>query len=606
MKNVLFFLLVIGILPSCSEPTSQEKTSTDDLIKKVEASLLPAVYFEGDSLWTIEERMKHYGVPGVSIAVIRDNKIEWIKGYGITDKESKTPVTSQTLFQAGSISKPVSAYGALKMVEQKKFDLDENINTYLKSWKLPDNEFTKDKKVTLKQLLSHSGGVTVHGFLGYSPGLPVPTLLQVLEGAAPANSPAVRVDKTPGEGFRYSGGGYCIMQEMMIEKEGKTFPQLMHDLVLQPLGMNNSTYDQPLQAKQLKTAATGYLPDGTVTKGKRHTYPEMAPAGLWSTAEDLAKFAINIQQAYKGEQTTVLSKNMVTAMLTPVVKDFIGLGIFLNPKKSDIYFGHGGWDEGFSSQLIAHKHKGYGVVVLTNSNHPAFIDELIRAVAFTYDWDNYVPVYKKANITPEKIPQISGRYRQHKDGLIKIYSSGNKVYKKNLGTDPIEIFKVSDSTYIGHDNQLIMFKPNPRNGQWDLQLVNPNNGNVEFNCERMKETEKLPFELLEDDEFEKALTAYQAIKKSDSKDRSITEENLNQVGYNLLTSGKGKLAQDLFKINTILYPFSSNAYDSYAEACMKNNNLDLAIENYKLSLKLNSKNTNAVKMLEELQKKKGA
>jgi hypothetical protein len=193
MKNNLIILLIIVLLQSCSNvPTP---SSLADKINKVETSLLNPVYIQGDSTWSIEERMEYYGVPGVSIAVINDGKIEWTKAYGVMDKESRSPVTRETLFQAGSISKPVTAYGALILAEQNKIALNEDINIYLKSWKLPDSEFTKEKKVTPKNLLNHSGGITVHGFLGYSPDLPVPTLVEVLNGTPPANSGAIFVTK---------------------------------------------------------------------------------------------------------------------------------------------------------------------------------------------------------------------------------------------------------------------------------------------------------------------------------------------------------------------------------------------------------------------------
>ncbi len=224
MKRNSFYVFVL-LLQFCSP--EKKADSVEEKIKQVETGLINPVYLEGDSTWTIEERMKHYHVPGVSIAVIKDGKIEWTKSYGVMDEETKEPVTNETLFQAGSISKPVAAYGALKITEEGKIDLSENVNTYLKTWKLPDNEFTKDKKVALKHLLSHTGGLTVHGFLGYSPDLPVPTLIQVLDGVSPANSPPIRVDKAPETGFRYSGGGYTIMQQMLIDIEGKSFPAIL-------------------------------------------------------------------------------------------------------------------------------------------------------------------------------------------------------------------------------------------------------------------------------------------------------------------------------------------------------------------------------------------
>ena len=600
MKNIICLFIVACLFQACSTASQ----SSEEEIKKVESSLLiHPVYIEGDSTWTIEKRMAHYDVPGVSIAVIKDNKIVWAKSYGVVDKESKLTVTNETLFQAGSISKPVAAYGALKVVESGKINLDENVNTYLKSWHLPDNEFTKDKKVALKHLLSHTGGLTVHGFPGYSPDLPVPTLVQVLNGEAPANTSSIFVDKVPEESFRYSGGGYTVMQQILMDVEGKPFPQLLNELVLTPLDMKHSTYDQPLQEAQLKMAATGYLPDGSMTKGKRHTYPEMAAAGLWTTAEDLARFAIDIQNTVKGESAKVVSQNMVNKMLTPFVEDFIGLGIFLDKHKEDMYFGHGGWDEGFSSELVAHRDKGYGVVILTNSNHPDFISELIRSVAYTYAWDNYIPQYKKLEMDTSLFSQITGRYYSTSDGLIKVYGENGRLYRKYLRGNPMELFKISDSTFISHEqDQVIQFKTNPVDGK--LNIVLYENGKGEFKHPLLNEAEKVPYEFLLAGDFDHALTGYKNILAADPKDNSVNEGNLNQHGYDLLRQKKFKLSMDVFKVNTLLYPNSANVYDSYAEACMESGDKELAIVNYKKSLSLNPENKQTVKMLEELQSKK--
>jgi len=598
MKYLLPFLAVVFLVQSCSTKSD----SSINEITKAESNLIPPVYLEGDSTWTLEARMAHYGVPGVSIAVIKDNKIAWSKSYGIMDKESKQPVTHQTLFQAGSISKPVSAYAALRVVESGKIDLDTDVNTYLKSWHLPENEYTKNKKVALKHLLSHTGGLTVHGFLGYSPDLPVPTLLQVLNGEAPANSPSIRVDKVPEESFRYSGGGYSIMQQMLIDVEGKPFPALVNELVLTRLDMKHSTYDQPLQEVQLKLAATGYLPDGSMTKGKRHTYPEMAAAGLWTTAEDLALFAIDIQKTGKGESNKVLSQEMVTKMLTPFVAPFIGLGVFIEKYDNDVYFGHGGWDEGFSSQFTAHRDKGYGVVVLTNSNHPEFIEELIRSVAKTYAWDNFIPAYKKLEMDTSLFSQIIGRYRNSSDGLMTIYNDHGRLYRKYIrGQQAMELFQISDSTYISREqDQIIQFKTNPADGKLNVLFYDGDKPG-KFIHPKLTDAEKIPYEFLLADDFDNALLGYKTLLMANAKDESVSEENLNGQGYNLLRQNEMKLALDIFKINILLYPKSANAYDSYAEACMKNGDKELAIANYKKSLALNPENINAEKMLEELQ-----
>lgn len=604
MKTNHLILLTILILQACSPAKAPE--SIADQIIQVESGLPKyPVYIEGDSTFSIEDRMAHYGVPGVSLAVINNFKIDWIKTYGVMDREDKTPVDTNTLFQAGSISKPVAAYAALKLVAQNKISLDSNINDYLKSWKLPDNEFTRTKKVTLRHLLSHTGGTTVHGFLGYSPDLPVPGLVQVLDGLPPANSPAIRVDKTPGESFRYSGGGISIMQQAMIDIEGRPFPSIVHDLVLEPLGMMHSTYDQPLSDAWLAHAATGYLPDGSMTKGKRHTYPEMAAAGLWTTAKDLALFAIDIQRTYNHKSTVVHTQNMVDHMLTPFVTDYIGLGIFIDKRKDEVYFGHGGWDEGFSSQMVAHRDKGYGVIILTNANQPEFIDELIDAVALTYNWNQYLPVYKKMDLSPQTIQQISGRYHKGNEKLIKIYADGDKVFLKTLEGKPSELFKISDTTFIIHEeDKPIKIKSNHQSKKMELTFLNPKSGAIESSYVSMLAHEKIPFEYLESGQFDSAYIAYQALIKSNPKDVAIEERNINGQGYELLGNGYNKLALEVFKLNTLLYPKSGNTYDSYAEALMKNKDFDLAKINYQKSLKLDPKNENAVTMLKKLEESK--
>jgi CubicO group peptidase (beta-lactamase class C family) len=540
MKRIL---LALTIVVGCTSPDTNKNKHTDGDVTAVENNLIADVHFEDDSLWNIEQRMKFYGVPGVSIAVIKDNKIAWTKAYGIMDKETNEPVTTTTLFQAGSISKPVAAYGALKMVEMGKLDLNTDVNKYLTSWKIPDSEFTKEKKVTLEHLVSHTGGLTVHGFWGY-PEPPVPTLLQVLDGTPPANSDPIRVDKAPETGFRYSGGGYCVMQQMMIDLYGKPFPEIEKELVLGPLDMNNSTYDQPLDAEMVKKAATGYLPNHEQTKNKRHVYPEMAAAGLWTTAEDLAKFAIDIQLTLKGESSKVLSKEMATRMTTPVKNEkSIGLGIFMNDRKGEIYFGHGGWDEGFSSDMVAHREKGYGVVVLTNSNHPQFISELIRSVARVYNWDNYTTNYKKLPLDASSFGSITGRYRNGSDDTFTITSKGDRLYIKWVrAVEPSELFKISDSTYISRSD-----------------------GNPVRLDQRMKDDEKVPYEYLLAGDYRKALDEYQKSIKVNPTDWRLSEQRMTGNAFDLAYMHKKKEGRELMLIVMKLYPNSEQAKKNLQE-----------------------------------------
>lgn len=425
LKNSITVLLILFLFQSCAEKATT--ATTNDFIKKVETGLIPSVYIEGDAAWSIEERMKHYKIPGVSIAVIHKGKIVWTKGYGVTDSISKSPVTAQTLFHASLLSMPLTAYGALRLVEQQKVALNTNVNNYLTSWKVPENEFTKDHKVTLKNLLNHSAGIALHGIPGHPTDEFIPTLVQVLNGTAPAKNVPVILNKEPEESIYISAAGYAIAQQLMIDITGKKFPELMHELVFQPLGMTNSTFNQTLSTAQLNRAATGYLTDGSMVKGKGHNYPVMAANGIWSTAEDLAKFVLNIQQTLKGTSTKGLSKEMTELMLTPYGTSSYGpgfkygLGMQLIDKQGETYLRHWGWNRGFFGQIAAHRDKGFAVVVLTNSTYPAFNEEVIRSVARVYDWDHYVHIYQKKNV--------------------QLFLDGNfekalEIYKNSLKQDP--------------------------------------------------------------------------------------------------------------------------------------------------------------------------
>ena len=266
---------------------------------------------------TVAALMAKRKIHGLSLAVIQDGAIVKAQGYGFIDGSGKTPVTTDTLFQAGSISKPVSALGMLALVEKERLSLDADVNGVLKTWKVPENDLTKTERVTLRRLLSHSAGLTVHGFPGYAVGTTVPTLVQVLDGNKPANTAAIRVDLLPGSKWRYSGGGYTVAQQLVIDVAGQSFPAFMHATVLKPLGMTASTFEQPLPAEKAALTATGHLPTGArPVPGRWHIYPEMAAAGLWTTPSDLARFAIAVQDAVAARATPVISTKLTREMLT--------------------------------------------------------------------------------------------------------------------------------------------------------------------------------------------------------------------------------------------------------------------------------------------------
>jgi CubicO group peptidase (beta-lactamase class C family) len=333
----------------------------------------------------IGKLMKLYNVPGLSIAVIQDYKIAWVKTYGVTEPGGTVPVTPKTLFQAGSISKPVAAAGMLALVQEGKLSLDEDVNRKLKSWKVPENEFTREQKVTLRRLASHSAGLTVHGFPGYDVDEKVPTLVQIFNGEKPANTAPIRVDFVPGSDERYSGGGITIEQQLMMDVSGKQFPTLMKETVLDKIGMSDSSYEQPLAPARAALTAGGARGDGTPVHGKWHVYPEMAAAGLWTTPTDLAKFAIEIALSKQGKSNKVLTQKTVEEMLTVQSQDFgIGFGV---TKDHPGEFGHNGADEGFQALLVMNSDTGQGAALMANSDNGNLVaSELMRSIAREYGW----------------------------------------------------------------------------------------------------------------------------------------------------------------------------------------------------------------------------
>ncbi|WP_299436519.1 serine hydrolase domain-containing protein [uncultured Aquimarina sp.] len=597
MKNSVSVLFIIILLQSCG---SQSNTDTAiDLIKKVETGLTTRVYIEGDSTWSIEQRMKHYGIPGVSIAVIHDGKIAWTKGYGVVDKESKVPVTEQTLFQAAATTMPVTAYGALRLAEENNLALDENINSYLKSWKVPENKFTKEKKVTIRNLLNHSAGIHPRGTGSYNINAKIPTLVEILNGTPPASNEPITVNKEPGESVRFAYASYVSIQQMMLDVEGKTFPEIMDELVLQPLEMNNSTFSQSLTAAQLEKVATGYLQDGSVVKGRRHIYPVMASNGLWTTAEDYAKFITHIQQ----------SKELTELMGTPYgVRNSgwsatLGLGFQLFNKNGEIYLRHHGWNRGFYAEIMAHRDKGYGVVVFTNSTFPEFNAEVMRSIALAYDWSNFVSVHQKMEIEESLVEEIAGRY-QSDEVIVEIYQKGNQLFYKNiLDEQGVELIKVSDSLFARRNSsRFIQLKSDAKNGTINLQYLNRNDGALVSTIVKVPNYKKHPVEFLLEDDFENALVAYKNLMELDPTHPSVTEGYINDIGYDFYHSDRMTLSLNTFKVNMMLYPDSYKVYDSYAEACMKAGETDLSILNYTKSLELNPQNNNAKHILKELQK----
>ena len=374
----------------------------------------------------VRRQMAMRNVRGLSLAVIKDGRIAVARAYGVADDSTKAPVTPATLFQAGSISKPVAALGALHLVEKGVLSLDDDVNPRLKSWKVPESRFTTQEKVTLRRLLSHTAGLTVHGFPGYDVAGPIPTLVQVLDGARPTNTAPIRVDTTPGAIWRYSGGGYTVAQQLVIDATGQPFPQYMQTAVLGPIGMTSSSFEQPPPSMLAARTASGYYADGSAVRGRWHLYPEMAAAGLWTTPTDLARFAIEIQETLAGRGHGVVSQAMARQYVTEQKNGYaLGVGVYGTGKS--LRFGHGGRDEGFDALLDAGAETGNGVVVMINANDNSPMktrirDWVARAWQF-HDGATTIPgpaATVAARIDPKRLAAYAGYYEASENNMVAL------------------------------------------------------------------------------------------------------------------------------------------------------------------------------------------
>jgi CubicO group peptidase (beta-lactamase class C family) len=329
--------------------------------------------------------MKVYKVPGISISVIHNGQIDWSKGYGLRKQGDQDLIDSTTIFQAASISKPISAVLALQMVNKGLIDLDENINNKLKSWRIPENEFTKSDSITLRRILSHSAGLSMHGVPEFSANSEIPTLVQILDGNWYSSKDSVRPIMKPGVSFKYSGGGYIILQLLITDVIKRPFSELINEFVLQPTCMVNSTFKQPLPEELWSKAAIGHYENGTPIEGLWHILPEQAAGGLWTTPHDLSNFMLELWKSYQGQSTILLPQNLAHEMLTRQMGDF-GLGIAL-PSAGVPRFQHSGGNAGYRCFMVLSINNPDGVVIMTNGDSgESLIWRVFELIAYAYGW----------------------------------------------------------------------------------------------------------------------------------------------------------------------------------------------------------------------------
>jgi len=336
-KKLILIISVVFITISCEKGSSPELADLDD----------------------IPTLLKHYGVPGISFAVVDNYKIVDAQAFGVVDSETQEIMTTDTLLQAASISKPVTAMAAIKIAQDKGVNFTGNVNDYLVSWHIGENENTSKEKVTLDRIITHKSGINVHGFRGYRIYDEIPTLLQILNGNPPANSEKIDVGFEPGKKYKYSGGGFIVLQQVLIDIYKEDFPSILNRTVLGSIGMNNSTFESPLESDNPQKFSSGHTTEQEVVEGRFHIYPELAAAGLWTNPTDLAKFLIEIQLSLKGQSNLVLNEGLSQKMVSSTGPLF----------QLSNHFEHSGSNYGFVSEMISYNENGAGIVVMSNSNN---------------------------------------------------------------------------------------------------------------------------------------------------------------------------------------------------------------------------------------------
>ena len=344
--------------------------------------------------FNVPERMKALNVSGLSVAVIRDfDQVETI-AYG--QRDSLRPASPQTLFQMASVSKFVTALMVHQLVHDGVLDLDTDINTYLSSWKMPASKFTRRRALTLRQLLSHRSGIPSMN-LEYIREAGTPTLAQILSGEHPALNPPAHPKTLPGETWAYSNMGYAVIQQVLEDVSGKTFPELARDLLFEPLGMDRSSFEYPLPAGLDSHEAQPFDSAGVQQKADIAS-PAKGQGGLLSTPGDMALLTGEVIKAYKGMDSYFdpsVAAHLVSRTTQLPFEMYgkpaaMGLGVLLMGEGKTLCFLHNGYNSpGSVAIVMAFPETGDGVVVASNSaNGEQLYLEVIAAVAEARNWPN--------------------------------------------------------------------------------------------------------------------------------------------------------------------------------------------------------------------------
>jgi CubicO group peptidase (beta-lactamase class C family) len=547
----LCFSLSSGIAQSTYSKEVQEQ------IKQFENNLNGRIKIEGESS-KIADRMAFYKVKGLSVAVVKDYKVLWAKGYGWADEKQKIPVTDKTLFMAGSISKSINGMGMLKLSQDGRIDLTADINTYLSSWKFPYDSVSHGKKISSLNLMSHTAGLN-RGGPHYFPGDTLPTLIQILNGDRIAKDrEPVRSIKEPGLVSEYSNNGVSIMELIINDISQQPFEQYISENIFKPIGMTSSFYAQDSIKKRQKLLATGYGFYGTETPGKHPIIPMLAAGGLWTTPTDLGKFIAELQLEYANKSSAVLRAETAKQMLTPYKDNSAALGVFINERPDGSkYFQHGGAVPGFRSQYFGSLEGGDGVVVMVNSENPrGLVDDVVNTISRIYQWKGSSEV-----ITKKEVKLSDSIMKKYLGVYTAMPNTFTHIVKKEDG-----YFQYSDGNYnrMYFISDTVFFIKEADN---EKHFIKDANGKI-TGYYRFREG--------------KALPKHVRILSPDTL--NWEDRILGDVGWNCLENGHFDGAISYFKRQLVLYPNSLFPQGNLAHCYLLKNEYNKAITQYKAYL----------------------
>ncbi|MBX9403369.1 serine hydrolase [Lysobacter sp. BMK333-48F3] len=370
-RHLMACALIACLLAAPARAQAPTDPELRRLAAAIENGLRPSVAKPGVEVpsWTLQQRMAHYKVPGVAIAIVKDGRLAYAAGYGVREAGGADAVDADTLFSVGSVSKMITAATSLRLVAQGRLELDRDVNGYLKSWRIPQAPGIADPKVSLRMLLSHTSGLSVHGFEDYLPGEPLPSLVQTLDGVAPAKNQPIRLQRTPGARSEYSGGGIMVAQQLIEDVAGQPLDAVARGQVFEPLGMRRSTFQDPLQAGR-DNIAKAHDRNGALAALPRgwESFPEQAASGLWTSAHDLGAFVGALIRSYRGEGG-LLPQSLTIEMMTEVSPGTRGLGPELLGSGRARRFTHNGDNENYHAVIEGYPETGYGFAILTNGKN---------------------------------------------------------------------------------------------------------------------------------------------------------------------------------------------------------------------------------------------